>query len=86
MQLYLIYYIENVALLILAIFYQLILSKGKKLILAEFRKLVKSLRVQIIFTMEAINININLLDIQRVVIYIILEPKLYFYPLFQRSN
>ena len=86
MQLHLIYYTEDVALLVLAIFYWLISSKGKKSILAEFRKLAKSLRVWIIFAIKAIRISINLLDIRRVVIYIILEPKLYFYPLLQHGS
>jgi hypothetical protein len=39
------YYIEDVALLVLTIFYQSILFKGKKSILAKFRKLAKSLRI-----------------------------------------
>ena len=43
-------------------FYQSILSKSKKSILAEFKKLAKFLRIQIIFVTEAIGIGVNLPD------------------------
>ena len=58
--------------LIMAVFYQLISPHSKRLILAKFRKLAKSSRIQIIFTTEAIKISVNLLDIRYIVIYIIL--------------
>ena len=61
-QLHLIYYTEDVTSLILAVFHQLISSKGKKLILAEFRKLAEFLKIQIIFIIEAIGIGVNLFD------------------------
>ena len=80
------YYTEDVALLVLAVFYWLILSKGKKSILAEFRKLVESLRVWIIFVIEAIGIGVDLLDVCWVVIYMMLEPEPHFSPFLQRGG
>ena len=76
--LHLIYYMDNIGSLILAMFYQTISSYNKKAILAEFRKLAKSLRIWIIFTIEAIKLSINILDVHQVVIYIIPYPEPHF--------
>ena len=80
------YYTEDVTLLIIAVFYRSISPRSKRLILAEFRKLAKLLRIRIIFIMEAIRIGINLLDVRRIVIYIILYLNLHFLILLQRGG
>ena len=84
--LHLIYYTDDIGSLILAVFYQTISFYNKKAILAEFRKLAKSLRIQIIFATKAIRLSVNILDICQVVIYIILYPKPHFSLLLQRGG
>jgi len=63
MQLHPIYYTEDVTLSVLAVFHQSISSKGKKSILAEFRKLAESLKIRIIFATKAIRIGVDLPDV-----------------------
>ena len=53
------------------------------MILAEFRKLAKSLRIWIIFATEAIRLSVDIPDIRWVVIYIIPHPEPHFSLLFQ---
>jgi hypothetical protein len=59
----------------MAVFYRITLLFSKKLILDKFRKLVESSKIQIIFAIEAIRISVDLLDVCKVVIYIIPAPK-----------
>jgi hypothetical protein len=66
-------YIKQQADQTIKIFYYNICQPDKQLIIEEFQKPSESLLIHVVFTTEAIEISINLLDIRQYVLYEILR-------------